>query len=70
MLWCCNASCWYIELVVSRLSTNVVGKSLLGLELGEGAAELEGAAVDEGTSDDMADDTGGATILSTTATGG
>jgi len=55
---------------VSRLSTNVVGKPLLGLELGEGAAELEGAAVDEGTSDDMADDTGGATTLSTTATGG
>lgn len=54
---------------MSRLSTKVVGKPLLGLELGEDAAELEGAAVDEGTSDDMADDTGGATTLSTTAPG-
>lgn len=51
------------------MSTKVVGKPLLGLETGEGAAELDGAAVDEGTSDDLADESGSATTLFTATTG-
>ncbi len=75
MLWCCSASCWYTELEESRLSTKVVGKPPLGLELGWGAAEVDGAAgggagVDEDATDGTTDDTRGAATLFSATTGG